>query len=114
MQDSFYRAEPERAYNPNCTQIIAAADNPAIIHYTQAKKPWNSISMPRAQDWIKFNCIRLGPVKGTLYKIKIFLYKLKQAVSIRFYRTDRGININLFGCIKTKIIPLPRKKNDLK
>lgn len=110
VQDSFYRAKPERAANPNCNKIIKAAKHPAIIHYTQAKKPWNSLGMPRAQDWIKFNCIRLGPVKGLSYKIKISLYKLKQAIFIHFYRTDRGININLFGCIKTKIFPLPRRK----
>ena len=107
VQDSFYRAEPERAYNPNCDQIIAAAEDPAVIHYTQAKKPWNSTQMPRAGDWIHFNCVRLGPVMGTLYRLKTAcLY------AVSFYRTDRGIYVKFLNRFKTKIIPLSRRKND--
>lgn len=111
VQDSFYRAKPERAVNPHCEEIIKAAANPAIIHYTQARKPWNSLGMPRAQDWIKFNSIRLGPVKGKFYQIKMsFLQALKKISPVHFYETDRGINIQLFGIFKTKIWPKRTKK----
>ena len=109
VQDSFYRTEPERAANPNCEQIIKAAENPAIIHYTQAKKPWNSTGMPRANDWIEINCIRLGFIKGCSYKLKLALQKYLPEL-ISFYRTERGINIKLLGKFKTKIFPLPRRK----
>ncbi|MBP3821491.1 glycosyltransferase family 8 protein [bacterium] len=51
VQDSFYREKPEREFNPNCNCIIEASQNPAIIHYTCVKKPWNDYTMSRATDW---------------------------------------------------------------
>ncbi len=73
VQDSFYRAEPERAVNPNCKKIIEAAENPSIIHYTYVNKPWNNLEIPRAYDWLYFNFIKLGLVKGSLYAAKRLL-----------------------------------------
>lgn len=53
-QDSFYRPKPEVAYNPERNEIIAAAENPAIIHYTNYRKPWNDLGIVRAKDFWDF------------------------------------------------------------
>lgn len=60
VQDSFYREKPEREFNPNCNEIIKAAENPAVIHYTNKSKPWNNTNMPKALDWLYFDCTRTG------------------------------------------------------
>jgi len=64
VQDSFYREKPEREYNPNCKKIIKAAKEPAIIHYTNTRKPWSDLSMPMALEWLYFDCIRTGSFKN--------------------------------------------------
>ena len=63
VQDSFYRAKPERAFNPNCQKIIYASKHPAIIHYTCIKKPWNDYTMPKAFEWVYYDFIRTGSYK---------------------------------------------------
>lgn len=41
----------------------------------------------------------------------VLLWLISKNPLISFYKTDRGINIRLFYFIKTKIIPLKKKKN---
>ena len=41
----------------------------------------------------------------------VLLWLISRNPLISFYKTDRGINIRLFYFIKTKIIPLKKKKN---
>ena len=85
VQDSFYREKPEREFNPNCKKIIDASLNPAIIHYTYIKKPWNNESMPRALDWIYYDCLKNH--KLHIYfciKYKSYIKILKEFLKIIF------------------------------
>ena len=52
-QDTYYRQYPEVMANRNKTNILKAAKNPVIIHYTASVKPWNNFSMNRCVDWCK-------------------------------------------------------------
>ena len=91
VQDSFYRKKPERCYNPNCSKIIEASKNPAIIHYTNIKKPWNDKKMARSLDWCYYNYKRIGEnytfkfIKEILLiYIYIFLFILKHFIKFVF------------------------------
>lgn len=107
VQDSFYRAEPERANNPNCEQIIEAANNPAVIHYTNSRKPWSDLNMPKALLWLYFDCIRTGSWFGYLKycfdKIYTFIYLniLRNIFSVRNVEDKKVITI-FFMKLKVK------------
>ncbi len=75
VQDSFYRPKPERAYNPHCQQITQAAAHPAIIHYTQAKKPWGDMfcKVAKRTCWLFYN--RFSPFATYQDHIKYFVAK---------------------------------------
>lgn len=75
VQDSFYRPTPERSYNPNCKKIMEAAANPAIIHYTQAKKPWGNMfsKVAKRTCWLFYN--RFSPFATYQDYIKYFVAK---------------------------------------
>ena len=76
VQDSFYRVGPERAHNPNRTRIEQAALHPAILHYTNFKKPWVlhfSSQVARRSDWLRMNLF--SPLCTA--KEKLFYYAIK-------------------------------------
>lgn len=103
VQDSFYREEPERKYNPNCQKIIEASKNPAIIHYTYVKKPWNDLKMSKAISWLYYDTIRTG---NWFKYFTAFLYY----VIIRNMFYVRNISNKKVICIFGIKIKLRRKK----
>lgn len=75
-------------------------------------------SMQDFMNWPPFKIQNLFDIfiavnfkKKVLLLLAILRYILSKNPIIWFYRTDKGINIRLFYFIKTKIIPLKKKKN---
>ena len=77
-QDSFFRDKPEKANHINKDAITKAANNPAIIHYTGARKPWNDNTVQKAEEW-KFYRKLLNNIKPTKDKLQIYLITYNRA-----------------------------------
>lgn len=118
VQDSFYGDKPEKNFNPDKEKIISASVNPAIIHYTNKKKPWNSKYMPRIWDWIYFEYLRLGRNSFSGYFFifacftKFILHKVITLIknSIKFIFNIKTIEVtNDYRIIKILCFKVKRK-----
>ncbi len=111
VQDSFYREEPERAYNPNCKQIIQAAKKPAIIHYTNSKKPWNNSNKSRSVDWIYFEYLRTRKIKDFFRLIYAFIKTHIRKTRRFIFKTQSNHQYKILSLIGIKI-KFKRRKNN--
>lgn len=119
VQDSFYRLEPEVAYNPNKNEIIQAAQNPAIIHYTNFRKPWADFGVARVKDF--WDCYIKTPFCSNSEKLaqsayfmlseKINEYIEKNNMKSLRYRIVRVLSHITFGRVKKYFI---NKKNKIR
>ncbi len=89
VQNSFYRDGQEIASNPNCEEIIDAANKPAIIHYTYIQKPWDYLSKKKAYEY--WNYYKISPFfEKNVYKKFEFIVKDKLQINLITYnRIDR-------------------------
>lgn len=54
-QDTFFRDSVEIQDRMDIKECHEARDNPAIIHYTYVRKPWNDFDVVRARDFWKYH-----------------------------------------------------------
>ena len=118
VQDSFYRDKPEVPYNPNKNEIIRAATNPAIIHYTNFRKPWVDFGVARVKDF--WDCYVKTPFCSNSEKLaqsayfilseKIDKYDKKNVKSFR-YRMARMLSHITFGRLRKYFI---NRKNEIR
>ncbi|WP_377919039.1 glycosyltransferase [Bacillus songklensis] len=52
LHDKWLELDPKWNYTTECMERLHI-DNPAIIHFTSAKKPWNS-EHPFKQEYLKY------------------------------------------------------------
>ena len=99
VQDSYHRSY-EMANHPNKQLFIAARNNPGIIHYTSANKPWANLMIPMAKEYYKYLFYSgIDNITSIMSLLKIYIF--------HFYRNEKNsLYAKIFGRIKLKIWPL--------
>ncbi len=81
VQDSFYRKD-ERDWHPLKKDIEKAVKNPAAVHFTSQKKPWDDCLMPMAHLYTKY--IKYTEFEGKFSETEVFIknlfYKIKNLI----------------------------------
>lgn len=88
VQDSFYKYD-EYIFltHDNNKYIKKCSKKPKIIHFTEAKKPWNDTSMPAAYEWWYYNKFSPSPLKmNNKQKLKFWLARYDSLFSLRKIR----------------------------
>ena len=110
-QDSIYNRHSLKS------QILSARKKPFIVHYL-GHKPWENSFVPMGYLWFKYKSYVSFYLNNSISKTLIdlsfafflYIFPYIRKYFINFYRTDRGINIQLFHFLKTKVFPLPEQK----